>query len=377
MRVAAWVIFIVIAAAPLHAQDFLPPLEGELLAYTDAAGDAVYLYDTATTHTRALTLGAGVHHVWDFSPDGCHVLATLTDGDQPTRLVSAALDGADVRELVDTGALPAAAWSVWAPDWSPTQDRIALTLARPVEQGRESRVAWIPGDGGAPTFYSVAGDEHSPVWSPDGVWLAYVSYEQRPAGATITATAEPTPAANAPLLREADIWMVSADGLTKERITRFDVGSAARAAWNPAGDLLGFVYSPSPGENQFWLIAAAPDAIPTQLSYTWQQTLDLTWHPDGEAMIAAVRGLQDESRARLWRVPLVGNADEDATPYLDETGVDFPRFNSDGTRLALRHNYELVIVSPGAGDELRLGSFGNTPPVWSPAGFAGEAGCVG
>lgn len=364
----------------LQAQDFPPPLAGDVLAYTDSAGDGVHLYELQTGLTRTLRIGEGTHHVWDFSPDGCRVLVTLTSEDTPSRLYNAELDGAGVRELVDFSELPPAAWTMWEADWSPTADMVAFTLARPTEAGRESRVAWVPAAGGAPTFYSVAGDEHTPRWSPDGNWLAYISYEDRPAGETPFTTAVPDQAAGAPTLREADLWMVSANGLTKERITRFDVGSAAQPRWNPDSDLLGFVFSPSPGENQFWMIAAVPEAIPTQLSYQWNQTLDFTWHPDGTTMVAAVRGLQGVNEARLWAVPLAGNADEDATLLTmvpeDTVGVDFPRFNGAGTHLALRHNYQLVLVNVETQAVTSLGSYGNTPPVWNPPGFVGEAACA-
>jgi dipeptidyl aminopeptidase/acylaminoacyl peptidase len=364
----------------LNAQDFPPPLAGPLLAYTDATADAVFLYDTSTTLTRRLDLGDGDHAIWDFSPDGCQLLVTLTPPGQPSTVYSARLDGSDLRPLVDTSALPAADWDLWEPDWSPTDDIIALTLSRDVEDGRESRVGWIPATGGVPDFYSVAGDEHSPIWSPDGVWLAYISYEPRPAGATIFATAEPSQVNSAPQLREADIWIVSADGLTKERVTRLDVGSATRPRWSPDASLIGFVYSPQPGDNQFWMIAAAPEAIPTQLSFEWNQVLDLTWSPDGESMIAAVRDFGGQESAGLWSLPLIGNADIDARPYfethpLGNEPADYPRFSPNGSQLALRVGYDLVIYDIALREETRLGVVGNTPPIWSPIGFGGEAGC--
>lgn len=376
-----WIALLVgLAASVALAQDFSLPFEGDVLAFTSGEGGLITLYDTQTTLWRDLSFGAGAHHVWDFSPDGCRVLFTLTEDAAPTRVYSARLDGTDRRDLLDLSDLPDSDWTVWQPDWS-ARDIIALTLARNTIEGRESRVAWIPGEGGPPTFYSVAGDEHDPVWSPSGDWLAYTSYEQRPAGPEVYATADPnnTPP-DAPQLREADIWLVTANGLTKERITTFTVGSAAHPRWSPDETLLGFVFSPSAGENQFWMIAAAPGAIPTQLSFEWNQTLDVVWHPQGTSMVAAVRDFQGADESRLWTIPLQGNADIGATRYFSDptlagTHADYPRFNATGDLLAFRSGYQLQIVNTVTGERVALDNYASTPPVWSPAGFQGEAAC--
>ncbi len=369
---------------PTTAQDFPPPLMGPWVAYTDAAADAVHIYDLSTDLTRRLSVGTGYHTVWDTSPDGCRVLFTYAEPGQPASVMSMRLDGTDARDLVDTSALPESAWDAWEPDWSPDGNLVALTLSRPdpTEDRRESRVGWIPAAGGAPTFYSVAGDEHTPRWSPDGNWLAYISYALRPAGATINATAVPELADNAPLLREADLWTVSADGLTKARITRLDVGSATNPRWSPDGSLLAFTYSPQPGDNQLWMIASVPDAIPTQLSFTWHQALDLLWEPSGERLLLAARDFGGEPAARLWSVPLIGNADTAAVLALAGTPlasapVDYPRYSADGAWLAVRSDYDLVLFATASGEVRRLGSVGNTPPVWSPVDFVGEATCNG
>ncbi len=355
------------------------PFEGPLLVTSTAAGDGLLFYDVGSGRTRELTLGPGVYHPWDFSPDGCRVLYTLQQGDT-TELYSVRLDGTDARALLDTSALPEGDWSAWEPDWSPDGTRIALTLSRTTNDGRESRIAWVLSSGGEPTFYSVSGDEHTPRWSPDGTRLAYVSYELRAAGADIYATAAPTPvdAPPGPLLREADIWLVSLDGALKDQLTFFDVGSAAVPRWSPDGSLVGFVYSPQPGDNQFWMIASVPEAIPTQLSSRWNQTLDLTWLPDGSAMVAAARDFRGEGDARLWQIPLVGNADADAAPYtqsLLNTPADYPRFSADGAWLAFRSGYDIVLTETSTEASQVLGMFGSVPPVWSPAGFEGEAAC--
>lgn len=382
---ALCLLYALLVAGPLPAQDDM--LDGPLVAVDTAAQDRIVIFDMADNTRRELTFGPYWHRVWGFAADGCRVGLTLAEGRGPARIYSARLDGSDLRPLVQYDELPPDQWRAWNPQWSPDGQRVAFTMIRDTDEGRTYHIGWVPAAGGVPQFYSVTGDEHEPAWSPDGAWLAYIGYEQRVAGPDIYSTAEPTPqpapgqaAPERPLLREADLWVVSADGQTKYRLTNFPTGSVRAPRWSPDGFLVGFIYSPSPANDQFWMIANAPEAIPTQLSQLWSLVLDFTWLPDSRAMLAAVRDFQGINDNRLWQIPLVGVADTDAVLFLDDPGlryVDYPRFSPDGRWLAFRSAYTLALVDNGAGswtlpDETLVG---NTPPVWGPAGFAGEAAC--
>lgn len=381
---------LVFTTIPLKGQALL---SGPLVAVDTAQQDRIILYDINNSSRRELSFGARWHRVWDFSPDGCRVLLTLSNGRNSSHLYSVRLDGSDLRALVQYNELPPENWSAWDPHWSPDGSRIVFTMirdqaARPggsIE--RQYHIAWIDAQGGVPQFYSASGDEHEPRWSPDGQWLAYIAYDERIAGADIYSTAVPTPVPapgqsvpQQPLLREADLWVVSADGQMKYRLTYFDTGSVRAPRWSPDGLLIGFTYSPSPGNDQFWMIANAPAAIATQLSEQWSLILDTTWLPDSSAMISAVRDFQGTRDNRLWQIPLVGLADIDATVYLNDPAIgydDYPRFSADGRWLALRSAYNLALVDTATRSWTLLDEniLGNTPPVWSPAGFAGEASC--
>lgn len=376
-----------------------PLLDGPLIAATPARHDRILLYDLGAqpVRVRELAFGGGEHHVWGFSPDGCRVLFTIDEtGQGLPELYSARLDGADRRSLVIYDELPPNAWGAWEPTWATGPDgaeRIAFTIIRDLPDPRIGRVerqthiAWIAGAGGAPQFYSVTGREFTPTWSPDGGWLAYVSYDERVPGVDVLSTAVPTTepppgqrGEELPTVAEADLWVVSADGDTKYGLTNFSVGSVRAPRWSPDSELIGFIYSISTANDMFWMIANQPGAIATQLNTIWHMTLDHTWLPDSSAMLASVRDLQGIAENRLWRIPLVGDADTDATLYpLDErfTHTDFPRFSPDGRYLALRTQYSLAVVDPvsGAAQFLDDERPGNTPPVWSPPGFAGERGC--
>lgn len=342
------------------------PLNAPLLAFEVAAQDRIVLYDVTTGTRRDLHFDSRVHHVWGFSPDGCRLLYSLSDGNAPGILYSSRLDGSDARELV-TNLEPG--YGVWDAEWSPnpTNDRIAFTYYTTQDDGDgvpEHRIAWIPSGGGEMQFYSVTGDEHTPRWSPDGEWLTYVSYE----------TSESDPPS-----READLWIVSADGVTKYRLTNFPTGNVSLPRWSPDGDLVGFVFSPSPNSDQFWMVGNAPDAVPTQLSYQPVFAGELIWLPDSSAMLAAARGMQGIADNRLWQIPLVGNADVDSRIYVNPSQLIFPyapRFSADGRYLAARSAYALALIDLTSGTTTLIDdSLGNTAPVWSPIGFSGEAVC--
>ena len=376
--------------AQVPAQD--PPLGAPVLAFTNAQHEQIFLYDLERAELRRLSLGTGQHHVWGFSPEGCRLLVSLDAGRLGGRLFSLALDGSDLQEVVRYAELPASAWGVWEAAWSPNEQdsRIAFVMLR--EQAQRGggvevsrHIAYVqaePAGWSAPQFYSVTGREMSPQWSPDGNLLAYISYDERVAGADPLSTAMPTPseASAVPVntLLEADLWVVSADGQTKTRLTNFSVGSVTLPRWSPEGDLLGFVYSPTPNNDLFWMIAPQQDAIPTQLSLGGVNILDMTWAPDGAHIVGAARHLQQISENVLWQVPLVGYADTDASRlYETLISADFPRYSADAKWLAARSAYALALYQLETGEQRLLEgeALGNSPPVWSPARYQGEAAC--
>lgn len=362
------------------------PLNGPLVAVNTAAQDRIIVVDVSSGATRPLKLGTGSLMPWGFAADGCRIVYTSSDGLSLGRVYSSKLDGSDSRSLVQFNELPDDAWGVWEPQVSPDGTTIAFSLLRRDAQSGKTtgHIAVVDANGGTPKIYSVSGSEYEPRWSPDGKWLAYISFTERVPGADINSTAVPTPqgqeAVAGTLLREADLWVVSADAKTKYRLTDFATGSVRAPRWSPDGFLLSFIYSPSPNNDTFWMIGNADGAIPTELSYQWSAIMDTTWFPDSASILGVARDFQKITDNTLWRVPLVGNADTDATQYLADPNlsfVDYPRFSADGQWLALRSEYALALVNVSTNQWSLAANvpLANTPPVWSPAGFRGENQC--
>lgn len=339
------------------------PLGSPLIAFDTAAQDRIVLAEAETGRERVLSFGPAAQRVWDFSPDGCRLLLTMSRGGAPARLYTARLDGGDLREAVALGADEGA----WDAAFSPDGTQILFTLSRP-EAGREAtggrshRIALADAATGVVSTLSVSGDEHTPRWSPDGQWIAYTAYETDSTG-----------------IRAADLWVASSSTAARTRLTDFPSGSVTMPRWSPDGELIGFIYSAEPSRDTVWMIGNAVGALPTQLSFAPALALDLTWLPGGAAMLANLRDFRGELSNRLWQIPLVGIADYDAQLFPPAAAVaypDYPRFAPEGGLLALRSAYTLLLAALPGGEAAPLpASMGNTPAIWSPAGFAGESAC--
>lgn len=85
-----------------------------------------------------------------------------------------ALDGSDRRVLTDPpGDGPAYGYD-HSPQWSPDGNWLAYMQARSTDGGYDDNIAVLPRDGGEPQILDT--DGHRPAWSPDGRHLAWVSY---------------------------------------------------------------------------------------------------------------------------------------------------------------------------------------------------------
>jgi Tol biopolymer transport system component len=313
-----------------------------------------------------LSFGKGAHYIGGFSPNGCEILFTWERDLGNADLFAARLDGSGVRQLMDIGTTGALSYRVWSPEWSPQGDRILFTLIRyydPAEGPpyRTTHIAWVNAEtGGAPNFYSNTGEETQPTWSPDGNYLVYVSGKSEP---------EP----------QRELWFVRADGGDKRQITNLTTGEAFSPRWSPDGQWLAFIYQSASSIHQIMTMPLDGSRAAQVLHNQTVTVLDYTWQTDSQGIVAALMGFQGIEHNTLWQLSLDASLQPTYMfPNLDPNYFDFPRYSSDGRWLAFRSSYQLAVLDTQTSAlEIYPNTMSNnSPPVWSPSGFSGEAGCL-
>ena len=156
----------------------------------------------------------------------------------------------------------------------------------------------------------------SPVWSPDGRSIAFVSSRNaNPDG--------------------SEIWVMNADGSNQRRLTN-NPGANTAPTWSPDGRMIAFVGQTSPVTRATEIyVMNADGSDQRQLTDSLGDNLDPVWSPDS-SMIAFTTG----------------------TPPGLHCGRDGKRLyvmNADGSD-------QLLLVDAGAGPD------GNWNPTWSPDG---------
>ncbi|MBM3792278.1 MAG: S9 family peptidase, partial [Acidobacteria bacterium] len=193
--------------------------------------------DGMSTHFVTMTGDDESAAAW--SPDGTRISYTARAAEYFSgRLLLMPFDPRTGRAAGEPTALHAApndrggGWSIPTASWSPDGRSLAVVL----QHSGWDKVYLIPSGGGEPKALTTGEyDDTSPVFSPDGKYLAAVSNRRN--------------------LEERHIWILPVDGSVPRPLTQSDRASEGSPQWSPDGNSIYFLRS-SPLEPQNLLVAA-------------------------------------------------------------------------------------------------------------------------
>jgi len=224
-------------------------------------------------------------------------------------------------------------------------------------------VPWLHG----PAGYGAA-------WSPQGDRIAYTSCLYENEGIRdITSDEQGNTLENvnfSKIRREADIWMMDADGGGKQRLTTS--GSARQPAWRPSSDEIAYLfYRPEGNEIR---IMQDDGSEKRRLTSVGENVGTFDWSLDGSSItynaITLATNVTQFSSA-LWTI----NADGDCKQELTSGNIDFsPVFSPDSDRIAFisqsRTPSSLFIMNSDGSSPVGLapGYLNLNTVQWSPDG---------
>lgn len=165
--------------------------------------------------------------VW--SPDGTRIAYVERSPEHFSgRLLVAEFDSAAGRFKSDPKAVYSAkedrggGWSIRRPEWTPDSKALAVVL----QESGWDKVYLLSADGGAPqAITNGESEDESPVFSPDGKQIAFVSNRNNP--------------------EERRIWIADADGGHPRALARVGAGIDGDPIWSPDGKRIFFLHSSS------------------------------------------------------------------------------------------------------------------------------------
>ena len=258
--------------------------------------------------------------------------------------------------------------------------------------GQEGEVAYAlnvaDSDGGNPVVLRTAPDPiMSPAWSPDGRWLAYVSFEggssrimmqELATGLRREVTAFPgingAPAFSPDGRRLA--LTLSRDGSPDIYVLTLESGELRRLtsgpeidtepAWSPDGRTLVFTSDRSGGRPQLFRISAAGGGAPERLTFDGRYNARAAFSPDG-SRLAFVHESDGE-----YRIAVMGVGDEKIEVLTNGRLDESPTFAPNG-RLILyattergRSALAAVSIDGRFRQRLSIDETGVRDPAWSP-----------
>lgn len=258
-----------------------------------------------------------------FSPDGRHLAFLRPDDKQQRQVWVIAVHGGEARKLTDV------AGGVGEFAWSPDGQRLAFVADvdpdRPPEghdpkkdprvkvvrriryrydtmgwRGDAHRHIFVTSLQGGPARQITAGDwdDLSPVWSPDGTRIAFISGRRD----------------ERDIRTYSEAYVVAADGGTPERWSG-DLYSIGAVGWSPDGTRLAVVASDDPNGSvgwQGWLYVLAPGMEPQRLTDDsirpatggppLTPAVEVRWSKDDRILFIA----DAQGQSYLWEVAAAG-----------------------------------------------------------------------
>src|SRR5262245_36572092 len=281
----------------------------------------------------------------------------------------------DPVQLGPTIPLPLTSYPGWegAPSFSPDGTQIAFCWNGEKQDNFDIYIKLI-GTAGQSRLTNHLSDEKSPVWSPDGRWIAFQRWLEP---GRIALVLQPSIGGPETVLTElnasdrmhfkyppsrdmawhpAEPWIlvperIGAGGPSGQPAISVETGQKHRLTSPPAtwpGDCdpsfsldglnLAFSRARSGQLCEIYVLdlseSLAPKGEPRQLTSLKQRSLAPVWTPDGREIVFVSGPLH---RLGLWRMPAAGNRKPERLPFATE-GAGFPAISNQGQRLAYLNN---------------------------------------